>query len=306
MGSIISCLFMSQAQRSFSFVLYPNGRCFISSHLQTKDQISFSSLDAIIYDWNDEPSSNNKQTTFPSFDDIHSHYSYNDNDTITMKDHLKNDIAQLARLATVFAPQDQSLTLEKIHHIDILSVDGKSIEMSVVVCEEAECVTLFVPISFRHGNCDCPSESLDECILKNINQLDTEAQEILRTKHEVTNTQDISSLSSDTNMIYPSWWVFPSGIDRDMCDECMTIRQLLNSNDFQGALNSLVRKGLESMNEVGEIQGAAVVAVGPAGMLLRAQVARGNDSTVIDIPYSFGQVARDSISLRSITLQAIQ
>merc|ERR1712038_1579780 len=103
------------------------------------------------------------------------------------------------------------------------------------------------------------------CILKNINQLDTEAQEILRNKHEVTYTQDISSLSSDTNMIYPSWWVFPSGIE-----------------------------------------GAAVVAVGPAGILLRAQVARGNDSTVIDIPYSFGHVARDSISLRSITLQAIQ
>ncbi len=98
---------------------------------------------------------------------------------------LLHNMDKIARLAVAFSPPNQPIKLEDINQIHIINVTNRYIEISVVVCDESQCVTLLVPISFRH---DCStscsssyscSNSSDQCILDSIFELDIEAQHMI-------------------------------------------------------------------------------------------------------------------------------
>lgn len=71
----------------------------------------------------------------------------------------------------------------KIFTIHIIGVRNDHIEISAVACNEADCPTLLIPITFPL-NCnvrdDESSYSIEECVLDNIFELDVEAQNVLR------------------------------------------------------------------------------------------------------------------------------
>ncbi len=99
---------------------------------------------------------------------------------------LLHNMDKIARLAVAFSPSNHPIKLEDINQIHIINVTNRYIEISVVVCDESQCVTLLVPISFRHDcstgcstSCSSSSNSSDQCILDSIFELDVEAQHMI-------------------------------------------------------------------------------------------------------------------------------
>ena len=217
--------------------------------------------------------------------------------------HNTDKTASLARLAVAFSPPSQAVKLEDITQIQIIEVASDHIELSAVVCDESQCVTLFVPVTFHH---DCGSlgedESTEECVLDNLFELDEEAQQVIQRREiERKNSMDevepeiIAALHEKNDLQYPSWWIHPKS--SEMVDECENIKRILNQENFQNQVQALAREGL-AFTEDGdlfEVQKAVVSSLGPAGFYFRVIATKKFEDkhyTILDIPFSlnpFGQ-----------------
>lgn len=221
--------------------------------------------------------------------------------------HNKDKIASLARLAVAFSPPENAMNIDDINHIHIVEITNDHIELSAVVCDQSECITLLVPITFPH---DCRSDDNSEdvdaetCVLDNIYELDQEAQSVLKQReiqHNLyggknTNLERdlMAELHSKSSIELPSWWITPKSYE--LAEECQKIKNILNQDAFQGPLVALASEGLAFCGDDGElfvIHRAIVSSLGPAGFYFRAIASRrgGNDDnekqfSVIDIPYS--------------------
>lgn len=228
--------------------------------------------------------------------------------------------APLARLAAAFC-QTGALSVRHIEHVSVRAVDASHVDLEAVVCEADGCVSLSVPVTFAHP---CDSENLngrdlEECILQNIIELDEYCtQQQLAASSTAgsarAGTEDeavaaLAALRSTDNVEFPSWWVH-SGSSIEFANGCDSLLQILNEHEFSTDLLKLVRTELLGDEESRWIvHEAAAVAVGPAGLILRARLYDDDDdimSELVEIPVSFGAIASDTQSVRDAVLECVE
>jgi hypothetical protein len=216
----------------------------------------------------------------------------------------ESSVPALARLASAFSPPGHAIALRDIAQVDIMGIDGNRIHLETVICEKDGCVTLAVPITFPNPCGD--AYDLEACILDNIGVLDHKASEVLgRILWEETNFEQIQASArqleacqSTDGVQLPFWWVQPTS---ELLHECAFLRNVLNEEDLS---NLVGRHGFV-------VEQAAVVAVGPAGLVLRAMYRRHEDDDsprlqTIETPVKFQQVCVDVESLRDAVLGAVE
>ncbi len=197
----------------------------------------------------------------------------------------------LARLVSAYSLPEYSIELPNINNVRCLYVDSKHLEIEAVVCDNYECSTLLVPVEFpKECDLDC---GLEECVLSNVQSLDDQSKDLIQARldyfadeEEAKKAYDVFNLigtdylkSSPTKL--PEWWVPP--LSSEDVSECDMIEKLLNEADWQLEMRGLCKQVLnEVVNDGDEIKLALVKAVGPAGMVLEAQVWRGGKSVYDD------------------------
>ena len=319
------------------FLLTSFSRLSASFIISSRNPASNVQIFATIFEWEDNSisSSSGSNPTY-SFENETPNKIRNEDytsmaETITQN---KDKTASLARLAVAFSPPDQRFNIEDINHIHIIEVTNDHIEISAVICDEADCLTLLVPISFPH---DCGGSSsnigttelidaIEECVLDNIFELDVEAQEVLRQRHiekhqEASDQQQelLNALYRSDDVQFPSWWIHPIG--NDMVEECQKIKGILNQHGFQTQVKALTCNGLVYCDDgkMFEIHKAAVCAVGPAGFYFRAIATKkeefvknqlAEEYTILDIPHKIfssggSRPISDASELRAAVLGAV-
>ena len=230
--------------------------------------------------------------------------------------------APLARLAAGHC-RSGGLKMEHIEQVSVRAVAFSHVDIEAVVCEEDGCVSLSVPVAFEHP-CEVPTstswggsgsgELFEDCILRNIQALDDAQLEAAKNRVFVTDDEIAAStaLRSTEYVDFPSWWVHPS-VSLDFSKECDSLLRILNEADFQGELLVLASSKLllllggvnfdESAFAVREV---AVVAVGPAGLVLRASTIYNNSAEMVEVPIAFAHTVSNPESLRDAVLDCIE
>ncbi len=280
---------------------------------------------ATIIDWNDESSSYTSSFDEPSHDVFggYDSTSYTYTSIANSISQSTDKTSSLARLAAAFSPPDQSIKLEDITQIQVIQVSNTHIDLSAVVCDESQCVTILVPVSFQH-DCDgsCDSEA---CVLNNIDKLDVVAQRVLN-QRSFGNSEEgeelLRALNDSSNIQYPSWWIAPQSYE--MVAESQQIANTLNQDGFRSEIQALAKKGLEMTQDghLFDIKRAVVCSIGPAGFYFRAIAIQKHGSlsnshlldddtssyTLLEIPFPFSEQQKsrinDPVSLRSTVLEA--
>lgn len=186
-------------------------------------------------------------------------------------------------------------------------------EIEAVVCDESECSSLLVPVTFPEAcNLD---EGLEECILRNVNNLYVEGEHLLEERQrifeeeseaqrafEVLSTVDAKYLkettsqpSSSTFDSLPTWWEHVTSTED--VHECNLIQDLLNDDeDFTDMMRGLAEHGLlllrdhNPLLESKSIASAKVKAVGYAGMVLSVNlktIVGDDEDMIVDVPIKF-------------------
>ena len=222
------------------------------------------------------------------------------------------------------SPSHQGVKLKDITEIHIIKVTNDQIEISAVVYDESQCVTLLIPVAFQHDCSSCVSSSAGHrhqqhhhhteeectkaCVIENIYKLDTEAQ-LLLLEHDkndslnLTNQEAISTMDNNESLVQLlSWWISPDANNHELYDECILMKTILNQENFQPQMKTWAAKILQTdsfsnnANTLMEhIQKVVVHAVGPSGLFLRVSLAStspqssssSSSSSILDIPYLF-------------------
>lgn len=291
---------------------------------QTRRPKYFATIIGELYDEDDINHSFNsvfdkeREPLINSLHKLHSSIAYN-------LSHNRDNIASLARLAVAFSPPQQALNLEQINHIHINKVTDDHIELSAVVCDESECVTLLVPVSYPHL-CNNNDDETETCVLNNIFELDMEAQRIIQQRdrdQRFFNSNGVKELmlllhdssrnnkNNNNSLEFPSWWVHSNNYE--MIKECQQIRNILNQETFQKQVKIMANDGLSycADGELFQIHKVVVSAICPSGFYFRAIASKKDDSsfksgydyktdnndkehqyTIIDIPYAIFQLGK--------------
>ena len=221
----------------------------------------------------------------------------------------QEQVASLARIAVAFSPPAQALNLKNVEQVNVLSLDGSHIDIEAVVCEDESCVTLAVPVNFPTL---CGEDGLEQCIIDNLGVLDVQAGDWLRElewKEAHKNEEEWvwEQLKSQEDIELPIWWE----PHPEMTEECDSVHQLLNREDYRSEVKALAIKGLlELTGESFVVQKAAVAAVCPVGLLIRAQASRLGHSeeptpTFVELPLAFEGAAGDGDALRAAVLSTV-
>jgi hypothetical protein len=230
----------------------------------------------------------------------------------TIIESLSSETAALARMVVAFAPKEHNLKLDDIQAVHVLNVDVSYIELSAVLCEQYDCLTVAVPVSFPRS-CHAaagPSsslttglESLEDCVVENVVKLGELAEIKIRDiELGCPRTKVWKSLIQNDNIVdMPFWWVEPTSLLRADCD---SMRTLLNEDDFQAELQALAMKTIsERSDEEYQVDQVGVAAVGPAGMFLRAHAS----GQILELPLGFPSgVAVDVEGLRGSVLDLVE
>jgi len=278
-----------------------------SATRQQQHRLTTSSIGALIYYPDD---TNSYEDTSMTDDSIFSFRSSSSDSTMPIFSHLASAFSSdpattltLAKLASAFSPPGFPIDLANVNDVRCLSVDERHLEIEAVVCDHMECSSLLVPVAFPQ---ECSvDEGLEECILRNVNDLNTRGEHLLQEKENVFADEGeaqrameaLSSLNSEyfTSTAaagsLPYWWEAPvSAYD---VDECNLLQQLLNSNDFRDMMRGLAEHALLHDSEqdlMGKtIRSVHVKAVGPAGLVMEVQLAfdGGFNNEVLDAPIRF-------------------
>lgn len=239
---------------------------------------------------------------------------------------LNTHRASLARVVAAFPPSGHALGLQNIADVFVLAVDASHMQVQATICEEESCSAVAVPVTFPHpcgGSGDSSdmsshasssaSDIFDECVLQNLDALDQEAELLLQhAEYETLNYESQAAKNRQQEALwdpqfshYPAWWVAPA--TTELVQDCDTLRRLLNEAEFQADLQSMAKKSLATAaaSTIGAvIEVAAVGAVGPAGILLRAKLSGSMD--LVEAHVSFPTVATSVDHLRSLVEDAMQ
>lgn len=235
----------------------------------------------------------------------------------------REHVAELARLATAFSPPDRALHLENIEHVEVMAIDDHHIEIEAVVRQDAGVVVaLSVPVDFPHRCID--ADEFTDCVLHQVEELDHIAEDKLHAlewqaahqEEDERKWMELLGKTEDAKLVdFPSWWVYPNLEILEMADECESVRRLLNEEGFQDEIRALAANSLLQGHPNGRdllVEQAAVVAVGPAGIYMRARakLLRAHETTdetlILDVPMKFQHEATSVASLREILLSAIE
>jgi hypothetical protein len=227
--------------------------------------------------------------------------------TLTLAEVISKDrVGSLARLAAAFSGPGQAVDLKNINQVKVMCVEKSHIDIEAVVCDTERCVTLAIPVNFPNP---CTDEGLMECILENIQLLDEQAGDRLRElesaeTHREEDDGVWKTLRSTGEMDLPSWWEVCPG----MTEDCDQLCSLLNEEGFQAEIRALAIKTLLDSGETDfDVEKAAVAAVCPSGVHLRAQAKRlqKDQHEVVNVPLPFAQPVNDAETLRSAVLNAV-
>ncbi len=287
-------------------------RPFLSVALRTRNPNTL--LGVAIYSWDDD---------VPSFVDDEPTVAPVPPYRSSVKDCLTREhVAELARLATAFSPPDRALNLYNIEHVQVMDVDDHHIEIEAVVRQDAGVVVaLSVPVDFPHRCLD--ADEFTDCVLHQVEELDHLAEDRLQAleweaaHHEEDERKWMELLGKTENSKLadlPSWWVYPTLL-QDMAEECESVRRLLNEQGFQEELRALAATTLLIEHPFGRdllVEQAAVAAVGPAGIYMRARAKllrtheESDETLLLDVPMRFDEEANSVAALREILLSAIE
>lgn len=227
---------------------------------------------------------------------------------------VRSESAPLARLVAATSHAD----IRNIRDLHVIGLDGNHMDVAATVCEQESCVSLAVPLAFPHP---CPdgnvvpeddATAFEQCVLDNIHELDelnnqNPAQPV--GQEQQATERHLEALRRTDNVELPSWWVHPGG-EQQITDECNSLLRILNEDNFQVDIRNLAAAEAGFDNDYRSIvQWAAVVAVGPAGMVVRATVGHDRDGDqleTVEIPIRFPETAQGSEQLRDAVLTAVE
>lgn len=229
-----------------------------------------------------------------------------------LADKLSKDpenVSKLALIAAAFSPRGYEINMAHINQIGCLTVDNRHLDIEVVVCDQGDCNSLLIPAHFKN-ECDMNDlGGLEDCVLKNVDILNRESEELVMARKEETFEDSIgaqraldvlSSLGSAPPKVMPDWWIYPRLSEES--EECDLIQDLLNGRDLEEMVRGLAM-AIELQNESRNIVQSAIVRdIGPAGIVLQAQVEDMFKDVVlmeIPIPFASGPVELND-GLRSI------
>lgn len=207
--------------------------------------------------------------------------------------------APLARLAAGYC-RPGGLKIEKIEQVAVRAVEASQIDIEAIVCEQEGCVSLSVPVIFQDP-CD-PENNFADCVLKNIEALDQAQSNSVNNRVVMTEAEIAAAeaLQCTATVEYPDWWSPPGHID--LSKQCDALLHILNEADFQSDLVALARTEWFKFENV-TVRQAAAVAVGPAGLILRAV---SFDGDMVELPIAFLESAADADSLREAVLDCVE
>jgi hypothetical protein len=265
-------------------------------------------LHATTYYW-DNDNNNAEERSSDLFDSSSSSSSYSVPEALSSATWT----APLARLAVGHCPPGTAgLKMEHIEQVAVRAVAGTHVDIEAIVCEDDGCVSLSVPVSFEQP-CDL-DKSLDEfedCVLKNIEALDRAQRDAAGNRVFVTEEEmaATAALRCTATVELPQWWVPPVHID--LAKQCDSLLQILNEDDFAREVTELAKTQLavlEGGADFFTVRQAAVVAVGPAGLILRASTLYdGEDQAeMVEVPIAFVKIVMDAESLRNSVLDCVE
>jgi hypothetical protein len=275
---------------------------------------STSSLAALIYGWDGGDDSEEFAYTDSQFDVGMGQCSPVGTAVAESLSYDTDKAGHLARLAVAFSPPERSLTLQDIEKIHIVCVREDHIEIEAIICEDGGCVSLNIPVKFPKA-CDAQSEWMEGCVMRNLEELDVEAEStLLIMEEEREDEEDLDELCQlNSKVQYPSWWV-PPECDNTLVAECDNIKRLLNDEEFQPDIAALAQDVLnESVEEGYVVKSVRVAIVGPAGICFKVraeyQMSLEFDKKpihILDVMYPFGgEPMTDAESLRAAVLGAV-
>lgn len=224
----------------------------------------------------------------------------------------QNHVASLARLAVAHSPKEQPLHLKDIERVGVMQVDDHHVEIEAVVCEYDGCVTLAVPVEFPE-TCEGNSDHIEECIIENIDNLDIQAEKHIKEMEAMES--DLMEFTDTWNQLLqppdltnlPVWWVAPG----HLAEECFQLISTLNKDDFQSEMRELASRSLSESADDLLVERAAVVAVCPAGMFIRAKardfsIMHGaGENKILELSIPFQKQAQDVDTLRDTILGVV-
>ena len=226
--------------------------------------------------------------------------------------------APLARLAAKHAPSGLDVT--DIEQISIIGCTNSHCDIEAVVCEDDGCVSLSVPVALLNP-CDGSEESFDDCVMENLEKLDQNlsnelaapvASSACSEEDLLAHERMLAELQTTTTVKYPKWWHYPTD-SLELAQQSESLLHILNEPDFAPDVMKLVLRHI--LLDPGDnlfVGEAAVVAVGPAGIIVRftAMVREENERAklleMIQIPLQFETLAMSPETLRDAVLDMVE
>ncbi|CAB9513250.1 expressed unknown protein [Seminavis robusta] len=249
--------------------------------------------------------------------------------SINTQGYMNRHKGALARIVSAFPPQGHALELSRIEDVSVVGFDDKHMEVEASLCEGESCSAVAVPVEFPHSCAD--TASLGECVLDNFEELDQQAELVLQHDEwkalNQGNSQDTddallsNTLLETTNesVQFPTWWVSSSSdcATPELAAECDTLRELFNEEEFAYEIRLLAKFGL-GLASLALVEDAVVTAVGPAGIIVQAQLLADDSNAgtstgistittdgLVGIPLAFPKIATTAAELRSNALSVI-
>jgi hypothetical protein len=331
----------------------------------TGNWLRSSYLPATMYlpeDWVDDDANQDDRSTTSM---TSSSSSSSSSSSLTIPSILKSPewVAPLARIAAEYTkrltPTIGHINVQQIEHVSITNVAPSHVDIEAIVCENDACVSLSVPVPFlqpcltssttatttplfttsesqphppitqQQQQQQLGDKSFEDCVIRNIQELDT----VQLQQQATASTTTTTSTDVDVSHIeYPSWWVNPIP-SMEFTRECQSLLQILNEPEFQREITILVTKELYRMLNMEDtnpnhhhhhhhhntpppilqVQSAVAVAVGPKGMIFRVQAIYEQLLEIVDVPIPFSSHGllsirdeNDPLSLRNAVLFTIE
>ncbi|KAL7480061.1 hypothetical protein ACHAW6_005768 [Cyclotella cf. meneghiniana] len=199
----------------------------------------------------------------------------------------------LAHLASAFSPPGHSIPLTHIHQVRCASLDSTHLEIETVVCDDAECASVLVPVPFpveciRTEN----AAFFEECVMDNVHSLNREGERKINEREAFSeeprggSAQDERQSAIDvsfrekSSVLFPEWWIAPR---MEESWECDLLRDALNGEDMRSVRMDLVKRrepvSFAPMDESKVRHDVKVLAIGPAGMMLEVAATDSDEGT---------------------------
>jgi len=177
-------------------------------------------------------------------------------------------------------------------------------------------VSLSVPVALLNPCND--DEGFDDCVMENLEGLDTQLNAASGSSTPASpedleaHQRMINELLNPNTVKYPQWWQFP-GDDLQLSQQAEQLLHIMNEPDFAPEVMKLtLRHVLVDPGDNLFVGEAAVVAVGPSGMILRctAMVREADNRAklveMIQVPLQFDSLAQTPDTLRDAVLAMVE